>query len=81
MQSGVGLVKWAVETTPSRSRELAEGFGEMLSCHSNTSEDLLKCLRELTADDVIKASVKYQVCYYALLSARRFVGLVFIVNN
>jgi len=60
MQSGGALANWAMETTPSRSRQIAGSFGQMLSCHSNTSEDLLKCLRELTADDVIEASVQYQ---------------------
>ncbi|XP_037804945.1 cholinesterase 1-like [Penaeus monodon] len=61
MQSGTAVCPWALREDHS---EVAARFGEMFNCSGSsplTSSELVACLREVPAEDLIKAPKKFLV--------------------
>lgn len=58
--SGSGNCQWSVQSRPA---EVTADLAEDVECPSSPTDELLKCLKEKTAKELIEAQTKRQVGY------------------
>lgn len=60
LQSGSPLCRWAV-STPGLIRRRTEAVATIAGCHFETSDDILSCLQELPASNLVELHNKFFV--------------------
>ncbi|XP_072043148.1 acetylcholinesterase-like [Amphiura filiformis] len=56
MQSGTAVAPWAYLRTPGSYRKKAFHIGFLLGCQQASSEELIQCLQDIPAIDIVKAT-------------------------
>ncbi|XP_072043128.1 acetylcholinesterase-like [Amphiura filiformis] len=56
MQSGTAAAKWAYNRTPGSYKKKASYIGSLLGCQQASSEELIQCLQDIPAIDIVKVT-------------------------